>query len=125
VTIFSPEGIILDRPVGRTDYDDELLPAIFVDRPAWGAALPLPGRVTGLANVFEAQFSIALLDRQGSVLVQRAVMATCGTGCWGTFDVSLAYVVSTAQWGTLRVWEDSAQDGQPVHVRSYPIWLLP
>ncbi len=36
VTIFSGEGIILDHPVGRDDYQ-ELIPLIFVDDPAYGA----------------------------------------------------------------------------------------
>lgn len=125
VTLFSAEGIVLDEPVGRATYRDEFLPAIFVDRPAWGAALPYPGRVTGLANVFEAQFRIAVLDRAGRSLVDRQVLASCGTGCWGTFDVTLPYDVSTAQWGTLRVWDLSARDGSRVDVREYPVYLRP
>ncbi len=51
-TVFSGEGIVLDGPVGRDDYED-LLPAIFVDRPAYGAGLGNPARITGSANVFE------------------------------------------------------------------------
>ena len=42
VTVFGSEGIVLDGPVGRSDYTDQL-PAIFVDRPAYGAALSNPG----------------------------------------------------------------------------------
>jgi spore germination protein GerM len=125
VTVFSSEGIILDEPGSRTTYQDEFLPAIFVDRPAWGAALLNPGRVTGLANVFEAQFRIALLDRDARVLVDRPVLATCGTGCWGHFDVTLEYDVPAAQWGTLRVWDPSERDGSPENVREYPVYLGP
>ncbi|MGP1675237.1 MAG: GerMN domain-containing protein, partial [Candidatus Limnocylindrales bacterium] len=76
VTVFSSEGILLPKPVARATYRADFVPAIFVDRPAWGAALLSPGHVTGLANVFEAQFRVALLDRRGRVLVDRAVMAT-------------------------------------------------
>jgi len=125
VEIFSPDGIMLDRPVSRATYRDEFLPPIFVDRPAWGASLPNPGRVTGLANVFEATFRIAVIDRNGRVLVARQVMATCGTGCWGTFDVTLGYDVSTARWGTLRAWDLSARDGSPENMREYPVYLRP
>lgn len=121
----SPEAIALDRPVTRATYRDRYLPMIFVDRPAWGAALPNPGRVTGLANVFEAQFRIALLDRNEKVLVDVPVRATCGTGCWGRFDVTLSYDVSRAQWGTLRVWDVSEYSGKPVAVREYPVYLRP
>ena len=42
---FGGEGVALDQPVGRDDYTNQL-PAIFVDRPAWGAALGNPGRVS-------------------------------------------------------------------------------
>ena len=125
------EAIAMDKPVTRaTDrdhysYRDHFLPLIFVDRPAWGAALLNPGRVTGLANVFEAQFRIALLDRNDKVLIDRPLMATVGTGTWGRFDETLAYEVSTAQWGTLRVWDISEYSGRPVAVREYPVYLRP
>jgi sporulation and spore germination protein/immunoglobulin-like protein involved in spore germination len=123
VTVFASEEIVLDKPVTRATYRDRYLPLIFVDRPAWGAALLNPGRVTGLANVFEAQFRIALLDRNDKVLVDVPVLATCGTGCWGGFDVTLSYDVSSAQWGTLRVWDISEYSGKPVAVREYPVYL--
>ena len=61
VTVFGGEGIVLDGPVGRADFTDQL-PSMFVDRPAFGAALGNPGRVTGSANVFEATFRVAILD---------------------------------------------------------------
>jgi germination protein M len=125
VTVFMSEEIVLNKPVTRATYRDHYLPLIFVDRPAWGAALLSPGRVTGLANVFEAQFRIALLDRNDKVLIDRPVMATVGTGTWGRFDVTLAYDVSTAQWGTLRVWDISEYSGRPVAVREYPVYLRP
>ena len=35
VNVFSSEGIVLDHPVGRSDYA-ELLPAIVVDKPRRG-----------------------------------------------------------------------------------------
>ncbi len=100
-------------------------PNIFVDRPAYGAALGNPGRVSGNANVFEATFRVAVLDGAGKVLVDRQVMATCGTGCRGTFAVSLSYKVSKGQWGTLRAYNLSAKDGTPEDIRDYPVWLTP
>ncbi len=124
VTVFGSEGITLDGPVGRADYDDQL-PSIFVDRPAYGAALGNPGDVAGNANVFEATFRIAILDAAGKTIVDQQVMATCGTGCRGTFDVTLPYTVSKAQWGTLRVYNPSAKDGTPEDIRDYPVWLTP
>ena len=124
VTVFSAEGVVLDGPVGREDFQD-LLPQIWVDRPAYGAGLGNPGRLVGSANVFEASFLITLLDGDGRVISEEPAMATCGTGCRGTFDVTIRYDVPEAGWGTLRVWAGSAMDGAPVHVREYPVWLTP
>jgi germination protein M len=125
VTVFTSDEVVLDKPVTRATFRDHYLPLIFVDRPAWGAALLNPGRVTGLANVFEAQFRITLLDHNDKVLIDRPVLATAGTGTWGRFDVTPAYDVSTAQWGTLRVWDISEYSGRPVAVREYPVYLRP
>jgi germination protein M len=124
VSVFGSEGISLDGPVGRADYVD-LLPAIFVDRPAYGAAIGNPARVAGSANVFEATFRITILDGAGRTIADQQAMATCGSGCRGTFDVTVRYDVPKAQWGTLRVWDGSAKDGSPQDVREYPVWLTP
>ena len=123
-SVFSSEGVVLDGPVARADYV-QLLPSIWVDRPAYGAAIGNPARVTGNADVFEATFRIAILDGSGKVLADEQVMATCGTGCRGTFDVTIPYSVSKAQYGTLRAYNLSAKDGSPEAIREYRVWLTP
>ncbi len=124
VTTFGAEGIVLDGPQSRRDFE-AILPSTFVDRPALGAAAGNPVRVTGTSNVFEATFRVAILDGSRKVLVDEMAMATCGTGCRGTFDVTLRYDVPKAQWGTLRTYFGSAQDGSPQDIRDYPVWLTP
>jgi hypothetical protein len=124
VTVFGGEGIVLDGPQARADYYDQL-PSIFVDRPAYGAAFASGGHVSGNANVFEATFRVAILDASGKSLVDRQVMATCGTGCRGTFDVTMQYKVTKGQWGTLHAYNPSAKDGTPGEIRDYPVWLTP
>ncbi len=124
VTTFGPEGIVLDGPQRRADFEDQL-PSTFVDRPAFGAAAGNPARITGTSNVFEATFRVALLDGSRTVLADKMAMATCGTGCRGTFDVTLQYDVPKAQWGTVRVYFGSAKDGSPTDIRDYPVWLTP
>lgn len=114
----------VQRAVTRNDFTD-LLPAIWVDSPAWGGAVANPARITGLANAFEAQFRLQLLGSGGMTLADVPVTATCGTGCWGTFDATVPYSVATAQWGTLRVFEISSADGKPVNMTDYPVWLTP
>ena len=100
-------------------------PAIFMDRPAWGASLGNPGRVSGIANVFEATFRVALFDAAGRELLDKQVMASCGTGCWGKFSTDLTYAVGKAQYGVLRVYDLSARDGTPENVVDYRVWLTP
>jgi len=124
VTTFGSEGIELATPQSRFDYEGAL-PEIFVDRPAYRAAIGNPARITGNANVFEASFRIAVLDGSGAVLVDEHTMATCGSGCRGTFAVTLGYDLGKAQWGTLRVYYGSAKDGAPLGIRDYPVWLTP
>jgi len=124
VTVFSGEGVSLTDPVGRRDYTDQL-PAIFVDRPAWGGVLGKPARITGLANVFEARFRVRILDAGHRSLADGPVMATCGTGCRGTFDVTVPYHLAAPGWGTLQVYVLSAKDGSVESLTEYPVWLTP
>ena len=124
VEVFSGQGIVLSQPVTREDYRDQL-PAIFVDGPAWGGVLADPARIRGVANAFEATFQVEIRDGNGRSLAKGPVTASCGTGCWGTFDVSVPYEVRAAGWGTLRVFERSAADGSVVNLTEYPVWLTP
>ena len=113
-------------PLGRSDFQFQgFLPAIFVDRPAWGASAGNPLTMSGIANVFEARFRVQVLDADGSLLADEPVTATCGTGCWGSFKTSVPYTVDKAQYGTLRVFEPSARDGSPTNVTEYRVWLTP
>ena len=110
----------------RADFQVQgIIPAIFMDRPAWGASIGNPARVGGLANVFEAVLQVQLRDADAGILADQQVMASCGTGCWGTFSVSLPYSVAKAQYGTLRVYSLSARDGSQVNVTEYQVWLTP
>lgn len=113
VDVFSGEGIVLEKPVTRTDYE-ELLPPILVDSPSFGDSVSSPFEVTGTANVFEANVTAQLLDQNGKELVSRFTTATCGTGCRGDFSVELPYQSPVEQPGTLVVHDDDADgDGKP------------
>ena len=122
VTVFSSEGIELDRPQTRSDYYD-WLPAIFVDSPAWGEPVTSPIEVRGLSNVFEAVSQVMLTNDDGLPLFESSVMASCGTGCWGDWEVSIPYEIDRDQVGTLIVWEYSAKDGSRINIREYPVLL--
>jgi germination protein M len=124
VTVFGSFGIVFYGPVDRDDYLG-LLPTIFIDRPAYGAAVGNPAHLTGSAQgLFEATFRVTLVDSAGRTIVDEMKMADCFCES-GAIDVTVAYDVPKAQWGTLRVWAGSPKDGNPVHVREYPVWLTP
>jgi germination protein M len=122
VSTFSAEGIDLDGPQTRADYYDLMAP-IFVDSPAWGEPVVSPIEVRGYSNVFEAVSQVMLTDDDGASLFEDTVMATCGTGCWGQWEIEIPYTVDRPQLGAIIVWEYSAQDGSRIHVREYPIQL--
>ena len=113
VDVFSGEGIVLEKPVTRADYE-ELLPPILVESPAIGAEVSNPVEVSGTANVFEANVTGRVLDQNGKELVSRFTTATCGTGCRGRFSIELPYQVAVDQPGTLVLSDDDADgDGKP------------
>jgi germination protein M len=123
--LFDGQSLLVFGPgYSRSDFADQL-PSIFVDGPAWGGVLGNPARLVGVANTFEATFRAEILDGAGRSLAAAPVTATCGSGCWGTFDVTMRYDVGTAGWGTLRVFEPSAKDGSPTNITEYPVWLTP
>ena len=125
VNVFSGEGIVLDHPVGRTDYAD-LLPAIVVEKPAEGDHVSSGAVVSGTANVFEANVGVEVLDEKGRELAKTFTTASCGTGCVGTFSVPVRFHVSREQKGTIVVHDDDAAGtGTPPHVVRVPVVLVP
>jgi germination protein M len=125
VNVFSGEGIVLDHAVGRSDYTD-LLPVITVETPAQGARVTSPARVSGSANVFEANVTVQVLDGSGKEVGRTFTTATCGTGCRGTYSTLAAFKVDREQRGTIVVHDDDAAGtGTPPHVVRVPVVLVP
>jgi hypothetical protein len=122
VEAFGGEGIVLDGPQTRADFED-LLPAILVEAPLIGDEVGNPVTISGTANVFEATVSIRILDEDGNVIVTTFTNATCGTGCRGDYSASVRYEVDHDQPGTVMVFEASALDGTPQNVVSIPVVL--
>jgi hypothetical protein len=102
-----------------------LLPAIVVESPAIGASVSSPVVVKGTANVFEATVSLRILDSQGREVARTFTTATCGTGCRGRYSKSVRFSVSSEQPGTIEVFEESAENGQPINVVTIPVTLRP
>jgi hypothetical protein len=115
-------GYELDRAQSRADFSDQL-PAILVESPGIGDRVSSPVTISGTADVFEAVVSIVILDQGRSTVASTFTMATCGSGCRGTYSVDVRYDVDATQPGMIRVFEVSAMDGSPIHVVEIPITL--
>jgi hypothetical protein len=129
VEAFSGEGIIIDGPLTRGDFE-ELLPAIFVESPLPGS--PVPGAnsgtvvVSGSANVFEAVFFVEIRTADGTVLSEQRMEATSGTGTRGTFEASVPLYVSPEHEGAtgyIVFYEPSPKDGSRTNVITIPVVL--
>ena len=120
VTTFSSEGIVLDGPQAREDYED-VTPPILVETPTPFATVSSPLTIAGTANVFEATVSYSLEDATGAEITSGFTTATCGTGCRGTFEVSVPFEAGGVSEGTLVVFESSAEDGSRIHVVEIPL----
>jgi spore germination protein GerM len=123
-TVFGGEGVVVNDPATRADFAD-LLPPVLIESPAYGGTeTGNPLRASGTANVFEATVSIELLDESGFSLFEGFTTATCGTGCRGFWQIDIPYEVTHNQYGTLRAFEHSAEDGREINVREHPVWLV-
>jgi hypothetical protein len=123
VDVFSSAGIVLDHPVGRSDYVD-LLPAIVVENPTDGERVTSRATVSGNANVFEANVTVEVLDAKGHVVGKTFTTASCGTGCRGSFSVDVPFDVKQEQQGTIVVHDDDAAGtGKPPHEVRVPVTL--
>ncbi len=123
-TVFGGEGIIVNDPSTRADWES-LLPAVMIEEPYYWGTGTNPLVVNGTANVFEATVSLALVDGDGLIIWEGFATATCGTGCRGDWEAIIPYEVDEAQLGAVIAWEASAQDGRQTNVREHPVWLVP
>ena len=118
------EGVVVDPPVGRADFEGQA-PAILVESPAPFERVTSPLRIRGSANVFEATFAAEIADGAGSVLAEKVVTATSGTGERGTFDAELAFEPRTDGRVVLTVFTYSAKDGSRQDAVEIPLELAP
>ncbi len=124
VKIFSGEGIMIDKPQTRADYEYSTA-AIFVDNPAWQGHIVKGLTAGGTANVFEAVFRLQLRDSAGTLILDTTVKATSGTGTRGTWSQPLTWSDAKAGVGELKVFAESPKDGKPIDVVTIPVVIAP
>ena len=103
------EGLMLGESQRRADWSG-FEPAIFVERPGVGAALSSPLALSGTASVFEGSFTARLIDGAGHGIGRTQVQASAGAPERGRFRTTLSFS-TTAQNGTLIVYDQSMEDG--------------
>ena len=101
-------------------------PAISIDVPAANANVHVPIEVRGSSNVFEGVLSVQLQQTDGTLLCERRVQSTSGTGTPGTWQTTIAVPppVSASQ-GTIRAFSRSARDGSEENVVTRGIVVAP
>jgi spore germination protein GerM len=124
VTTFSSEGIVIDGPMTRDEFEDLMAP-IIVEAPIPGQRVTSPVKISGNANVFEANVTIRIVSLDDEVVAETFTTATCGTGCRGTYSKNVAFQIPEDIQGIIQVFESSAEDGRPLHMVSVPVVLAP
>ncbi len=117
------QGELVTRPVMKADYLD-FAAVLTVEKPVYGGSGGSPLHVTGFGAAFEASFSYALTNANGLIIAEGHAMTTNGVG-WGGFDFTIPYKVDSKQTGALIVWVNSAENGEQISVREYPVTLVP
>lgn len=118
VEAFGSDGLDLTDPVGRDTFLDQLH-MINLTEPITDTGEGY--LIEGIANVFEATVSIAVLDGNGEVVHEDFVTATCGTGCWGDFSTTIDSELITPGESSIRVFTHSPEDGSVVEAITIPI----
>jgi hypothetical protein len=115
---FEPGG----KAMGRADFEAQT-PRILVESPLPFDTVSSPVRLAGTANTFEANFMAELDAADGTVLDKHFVTATSGSGTRGTYATTLIFPAGHTGSATVKVWEASAENGQPLGTVEIPVQL--
>lgn len=119
VTVFSAEGVVLDGPMTREDFED-FVPGILVDFPAAGETVPSNFEISGVAAAFEGVFQLEVLE--GSTVVFAPEFASTGSGVgFASFEIEAPTAAAPGAHLIIRVWEFSAEDGSVISERFVPV----
>jgi germination protein M len=114
------EGVMVNEPLTRGDFED-LSPAILLESPTPGEVISSPIELRGTSNTFEANMQIEIIDSAGEVVYRDFATATSGTGTRGTFDETIEVDIQNEGFGTIVMFEESAQDGSRINIIEVPV----
>jgi hypothetical protein len=132
VDVFSGEGLEIGDGLTRSDFlptitdviGSDVVPELFVERPAWFEFVESPVDVIGIGRAFEGDFNWELYDRDGLPLAEGRSMV--GGLLFAPMSFAVTYEVTERQIGSLIVWWDSPADGGGrVGLRETAVWLMP
>ncbi len=110
------------KAMGRADFEAET-PRILVESPLPFDTVSTPVRLAGTADTFEANFMAELDAADGTVLDKHFVTASSGSGTRGTYATTLTFPAGQTGSATVKVWEASAENGQPLGTVEIPVQL--
>jgi germination protein M len=114
------EGVMVNQPLARADFED-LSPAILLESPTPGEEVRSPIELRGTSNTFEATMQIEIIDGAGEVIYEDFATATSGSGTRGTFNVSIDVDIQNEGFGSIIMYEESAEDGSRINEIEIPV----
>jgi hypothetical protein len=97
-----------------------------VDQPIDFKSVTSPLTISGQIIAFEGTFQVALFDASGVPIVEAfGTSEALETGELGPFTIDVGFDVDEPTAACLWVYEQSAEDGSPIHVGQVPLVLLP
>ncbi|CAB4892823.1 unannotated protein [freshwater metagenome] len=122
ITELTGEGYMVDG--AKRLQSVAVLPLVLLEHPYQGETVGQPIRISGVSNTFEATVYYEVLGRDRAVLASGSIMATSGSGTWGTFDAELpALPAGTTGTVIVRVFDRSSENGDPVAVNEVTVQL--
>lgn len=122
VEFLGGEGLILDEPQSRADWDG-LAPAILVESPLPFEEVTSPLDIAGTSETFEGTVQITVTDGDGLIVYEGFTTSTGANGVRGPFAATVEFEVPTAGIGALIVFEESAEDGSQMNVVEIPLTI--
>lgn len=98
--------------------------AIEVFSPVAAGGYHSPIEIIGYSQTFEGNVILRLLDSEGKVIAERFAIGGSVDG-YDFFQSRLRFYVDAEESGTVEVYEESAEDGSPLHKVTIPVVLMP